>query len=187
MNDQIYERDYSLEAGDGGGEPAMTQEAYRELTSSPALRLYSAVMRLCPKTIVPRSKAAFDRLLPKCDQVARQRSGKIRAVVDYTLFEAKIELTLGFLEFMSEEERALLREIADGADGFWCVPDGGGLRASILFYYFTELPLEEMDSAAMYEMLKAAARQAEVELPLTPAEVDRLLRSRELFDALFGG
>lgn len=162
----------------------MTQEAYRELTSSSALRLYSAVMRLCPKTIVPRSKAAFDRLLTKCDQVARQRSGKIRAVVDYTLFESKIELTLGFLEFMSEEDRALLREIADG---FWCVPDGGGLRASILFYYFTELPLEEMDSAAVYEMLKAAARQAEVEPPLTPAEVDRLLRSGELFDALFGG
>lgn len=79
-----------------------------------------------PKALIPGGKEAFDRLLINCNKLAAQWGGKSTGEFDFERWKSKITVILPFIEFSSDEDRALLRDISDSAFTICFQPTGEG-------------------------------------------------------------
>lgn len=63
---------------------------------------------LLPKTVVEKDKDTYERLLKRCDEMAKIHGGKIYGIVDFENYDSRIVLTLPFFEFFAGHNMDLL-------------------------------------------------------------------------------
>lgn len=136
MENQVYERDY------GAGKKVDKREKWAfaaELMQNDLLRQYASFVENTPKHIVKEDKENYEYLLKRCDALAKQSYGHILGIVDHEKYQSVIRLTLPFVEFSSDEELHILKEIAEKAS---CVSfttqEANGVMMSIFIDYFAE-------------------------------------------------
>lgn len=158
MENCIYERDYTEahEQNRNTG-PNMIER----LIDTGFFKYYNALMQQIPKVILPKDKAAYERILKGCDDMAKRHGGKIFGIVSYEKWESWIRLTLPFIEFSSDEDVELLRDIADNAHTVCFQPmENGYVQLSIMICYFEEIPVPD---EAMLDIARKALRKAGVD------------------------
>lgn len=126
-------------------------------------------MKQIPKYIHPKNKAAYERLLKLCDDRAKQLGGRIYAIVDYENCEARIELTLPFVEFSEDGEHAFLQYAAQHTSYICFAPsvDGQSIVMKMYVDYFEDVPLGLLDEATLRRADERACEQALKALDLT--------------------
>ena len=72
-------------------------------------------MDAIPKMIVPEDKTNYEYLLEKCDAFAPKYFGRTHGMVDYTHWDAYIDVIVPMLEFCDPEDMALLKDIGEKA------------------------------------------------------------------------
>ena len=125
-----------------------------------------------PKVIVPEDKANYEYLLEKCDIFAQRNFGRIHGVVDYTHWDAHIDVIVPMLEFCDPEDMALLKDIGEKAHYLNVdLVDVGGYRLHIRINYFQELITDEYEEYLKIKTLQENEQLAElVEPDLTPEQ-----------------
>ena len=125
-----------------------------------------------PKVIVPEDKANYEYLLEKCDIFAQRNFGRIHGVVDYTHWDAHIDVIVPMLEFCDPEDMALLKDIGEKAHYLNVdLVDGGRCRLHIRINYFQELITDEYEEYLKIKTLQENEQLAElVEPDLTPEQ-----------------
>lgn len=105
-----------------------------------------------PKVIIPKDAKTFERLVPKLDEFVQLNHGKIRAVIDYTLWESYIELYLEHLEIFTQMEYDLLVDMGRNTNSICVEPaNPHGIRVVIFIHYFEEIcTLEEAEELGLY-------------------------------------
>ncbi len=136
MENQVYERDY------GAGKKVNKKEKRAfaaELMQNDLLQQYVSFVENTPKHIVEEDKETYEYLLKQCDALAKQSYGHILGIVDHEKYQSVIRLTLPFIEFSSDEELHILKEIAEKARCVsFIVQEGKGVMMSIFIDYFAE-------------------------------------------------
>ena len=122
--------------------------------------------------IVPEDKANYEYLLEKCDIFAQRNFGRIHEVVDYTHWDAHIDLIVPMLEFCDPEDMALLKDIGEKAHYLNVdLVDGGRYRLHIRINYFQELITDEYEEYLKIKTLQENEKLAEMLEPdLTPEQ-----------------
>ena len=125
-----------------------------------------------PKVIVPEDKANYEYLLEKCDIFAQRNFGRIHGVVDYTHWDAHIDLIVPMLEFCDPEDMALLKDIGEKAHYLTVdLVEDGRYRVHIRINYFQELITDEYEEYLKIKTLQENEKLAElVEPDLTPEQ-----------------
>lgn len=136
MENQVYERDY----GAGKKVDQKEKRAFAaELMQNDLLKQYASFVENTPKHIVEEDKANYEYLLKQCDALAKQSYGHILGIVDHEKYQSVIRLTLPFIEFSSDEELHILKEIAEKASCVsFMVQEGNSVTMSIFIDYFAE-------------------------------------------------
>lgn len=158
MENYIYERDYTQtqEQGRDTG-----PDIIERLIDADFFKYYNVLMQQIPKVIIPEDKAAYERILKGCDDMAKQHGGKISGIVSYEKWESWIRLTLPFIEFTSDEDMEFLRYIADNAHTVCFQPmENGYVKLSIMIGYFDEIPIPD---EAMLDIARKVLREAGVD------------------------
>ena len=144
MENIYYTRDYRTEKGEAAERSAAEgQEILQRLADSGIVQTYSKFLSRLPKVVVPKDKAAFERLVPKLDRLAQRHHGKIQAVVDYTDWQSNIDVYLPFFECTCPEEYELLRDIAESTNYFVVSAEGEQTHLHIMINYFDDINLYE--------------------------------------------
>lgn len=158
MENCIYERDYTeAHKRSRNTGPDMIER----LIDEGFFKYYDALMQQIPKIIIPEDKAAYERILKGCDDMAKRHGGKISGIVSYEKWESWIRLTLPFIEFSSDEDMKFLRDIADNAHTVCFQPtENGDVKLSIMICYFDEIPVPD---EAMLDIARKALREAGVD------------------------
>ena len=129
-----------------------------------------------PKVIVPEDKANYEYLLEKCDIFAQRNFGRIHGVVDYTHWDAHIDLIVPMLEFCDPEDMALLKDIGEKAHYLTVdLVDGGRYRLHIRINYFQELITDEYEEYLKIKTLQENEKLAEMLEPDFTPEQEALL------------
>lgn len=125
-----------------------------------------------PKVIVPEDKANYEYLLEKCDIFAQRNFGRIHGVVDYTHWDAHIDLIVPMLEFCDPEDMALLKDIGEKAHYLSVdLVEDGRYRVHIRINYFQELITDEYEEYLKIKTLQENEKLAEMLEPdLTPEQ-----------------
>ena len=125
-----------------------------------------------PKVIVPEDKANYEYLLEKCDIFAQRNFGRIHGVVDYTHWDAHIDLIVPMLEFCDPEDMALLKDIGEKAHYLTVdLVEDGRYRVHIRINYFQELITDEYEEYLKIKTLQENEKLAEMLEPdLTPEQ-----------------
>ena len=125
-----------------------------------------------PKVIVPEDKANYEYLLEKCDIFAQRNFGRIHGVVDYTHWDAHIDLIVPMLEFCDPEDMALLKGIGEKAHYLTVdLVEDGRYRVHIRINYFQELITDEYEEYLKIKTLQENEKLAEMLEPdLTPEQ-----------------
>lgn len=136
MENQVYERDYGAgKKVDQKGKRAFAAA----LLQNDLLKQYASFVENMPKHIVKEDKANYEHLLKRCDALAKQSYGHILGIVDHEKYQSVIRLNLPFIEFSSDEELHILKEIAEKAR---CVSfttqEENSVTMSIFIDYFAE-------------------------------------------------
>lgn len=135
-----------------------------------------------PKVIVPEDKANYEYLLEKCDIFAQRNFGRIHGVVDYTHWDAHIDVIVPMLEFCDPEDMALLKDIGEKAHYLNVdLVDGGGYRLHIRINYFQELITDEYEEYLKIKTLQENEELAEMLEPDFTPEQEALWRSPKAF------
>lgn len=139
MENIVYERDYKEEKArrDMQTKNTVPSRVWDYMVTSGTLDSMSDAYMAMPRIINAGHKAAYERILTALDRIAKTFGGKIKGVVDYQNWEANIYVVLPFVEFSSEEELALMQDIASNSQtvAFTATPDGN-VRLKILIDYF---------------------------------------------------
>ena len=155
MENEVYERDY----GTLLSEP---DPAQKTMLKRMGAFLHDIDMQQ-PRVISPRGRFIYDHLLRECDAYCRLCCGKIRAVIDYQNWEAKIVLILPALYCRAVEQKALLFDILlhTKAVSFLPVENTAAVAVEIRIEYFEKLPCgaEEESGDIMIEHMRAAAEK----------------------------
>ena len=129
-----------------------------------------------PKVIVPEDKANYEYLLEKCDIFAQRNFGRIHGVVDYTHWDAHIDVIVPMLEFCDPEDMALLKDIGEKAHYLNVdLVDGGRYRLHIRINYFQELITDEYEEYLKIKTLQENEKLAEMLEPDFTPEQEALL------------
>ena len=125
-----------------------------------------------PKVIVPEDKANYEYLLEKCDIFAQRNFGRIHGVVDYTHWDAHIDLIVPMLEFCDPEDMAVLKDIGEKAHYLTVdLVEDGRYRVHIRINYFQELITDEYEEYLKIKTLQENEKLAEMLEPdLTPEQ-----------------
>lgn len=149
MDSFRYERDYR----------SQKQAAVRAIINSedfPArleqLRLreknWARIERALKKKVIPETKEAFDRILLKLDELAKQAGGKICAKIPTDGTVARIDYTVSFFQMSPElcpEEMTLLQDILEHCSFVTLKPSiEGGITLELEFEYF-ELSVDDAE------------------------------------------
>lgn len=184
MENIIFERDYRRPAEETPDNSWVSQVFDRAINGS-ALRDYADAVNAIPKVIVPQDKENYEYLLQRCDEIAKRLGGYVKGEVDYHRWDSHIELLLPFAEFGSEEERTILKEIAEKAHLVtFTAAEDGGIQLSLMINYFEELMTEEHRGYLRYEAImndeKLASMLNMPELP--PGEVEMVQHIKGILD-----
>lgn len=129
-----------------------------------------------PKVIVPEDKANYEYLLEKCDIFAQRNFGRIHGVVDYTHWDAHIDLIVPMLEFCDPEDMALLKDIGEKAHYLTVdLVEDGRYRVHIRINYFQELITDEYEEYLKIKTLQENEKLAEMLEPDFTPEQEALL------------
>ena len=129
----VVERDYTADLAHMN--VTITQE-----DKAIAQRFLSALKRVnaVPHTVDKRAAASFDRMVLLCDSIAKEFSGKLKAVVDFEDYTATIELECVCIEFMQDEFMSGLKYMTETALHISFYPlTSGFLRLTLSMPYFT--------------------------------------------------
>ncbi len=141
MKNEVYEADYS---GDREEQNSSLTDGSSKIwdtaVSSGYFKTYSIIMDSLPKVINPKNKQSYEELLPKLEMMAKRWHGKIKGIVDYEHGEAHIYLSLPFFEFSTEEEHALLKELAERTHSLtFTVTEDNMIQLSVMIKYFEKI------------------------------------------------
>lgn len=129
-----------------------------------------------PKVIVPEDKANYEYLLEKCDIFAQRNFGRIHGVVDYTHWDAHIDVIVPMLEFCDPEDMALLKDIGEKAHYLTVdLVEDGRYRVHIRINYFQELITDEYEEYLKIKTLQENEKLAEMLEPDLMPEQEALL------------
>lgn len=178
MDNIIYERDYKDEKArrDLQMNTSISSHVFDYVVTSGALRPAGDAYSIMPRVINEPHKAAYERILSALDRMANVFGGQIKGVVDYKNWEASIYVVLPFVEFSSEEELELMKDIATNSQTvtFTVAPDGK-IRMKVLIDYFqiigevgNMLEEEIMNCPELVAMLEEADRQEKQQLIENP-------------------
>lgn len=172
MENEVYERDYS--SANTGQDPA------NRLTFKRMGELLHDIDIQKPRIVSPRGKQHYDFLLQECDGYCQLCCGKIRAVIDYQNWEAKIEMSFPSLICLVVEQKELLCNILRYAEfvSFSPAPDGTAIIVAFTIAYFERL---EYDSAeeSMDAMIKYMWNAAEKKCGGDPVIMEKV---KKLFE-----
>lgn len=149
MDNTVFERNYEKPQEDMEYCTAVFEQA----VEGGFFQRYCDMVDKVPKIINPQDKENYEYLVNRCDQYAKRHYGRISAVVDYERWDSKINLYLPMLEFTTEEDMLLLRDIGEKAHyvNITQQPDGK-FRLHIMINYF-----EPMMSDIEAELIKYKA------------------------------
>ena len=176
MENEVYERDY----GTLLSEP---DPAQRTMLKRMGAFLHDIDMQQ-PRMISPRGKFTYDHLLRECDAYCRLCCGKIRAVIDYQDWDAKIVLILPALCCFIAEQKELFLDILLHAKAFSFLPveNTAAVAVEIRIEYFEKLPCgsEEESGDIMMEHIRAAAEKMCRGDPVLMEKVRKIFEKYEL-------
>lgn len=153
LENEIYEKDYSKEYAKSQSD---SPDLLSNLIDNEFFKYYGAFMSQIPKYIVVEDKATYERILKRCDAIAKERHGKVYGIVNYEKWEARIKLTLPFIEFTSYEDLDFLMDLSENVQTICFQPARDGVSMTIMFNYFNEVELAEDDLSVIAR--KAAAQ-----------------------------
>lgn len=140
MDNILFERDYRETPEERVRRDQEDEAIIKAMADSILFRIYRAYTNILPKIVVLKDKQTYERLLKKCDALAKERYGKVRGIVDYQQFDSSIQLLLPFWEVDFKEERELLEDILENAHGLcFEVTEDGWLSVKIRINYFDEI------------------------------------------------
>lgn len=152
MENIVFERDYT--AAHEKAAQSRSADILQEAISGGFLKNYNDALAAIPKVIVPEYRENYEYLLQVCDHLAKQWGGSVRGVVDYTHWEATIDLTLPCVEFTLPDELSLLRDMAEKAHAVSFQPvEGGGICIHLYNLYFEDLVTDEHRAYIEYDSL----------------------------------
>lgn len=156
MDNTVFERNYETPQEDMEYCTAVFEQA----VEGGFFQRYCDMVDKVPKIINPQDKENYEYLVNRCDQYAKRHYGRISAVVDYERWDSKINLYLPMLEFTTEEDMLLLRDIGEKAHyvNITQQPDGK-FRLHIMINYF-----EPMMSDIEAELIKYKALEQDEKL-----------------------
>ena len=126
--------------------------------------------------IVPEDKANYEYLVGKRDAFARKHFGRIHGMVDYTHWDAHIDVIVPMLEFCDPEDMGLLKDIGEKAHYLTVdLVEGGRYRVHIRINYFQELITDEYEEYLKIKTLQENEQLAELVEPDFTPEQDALL------------
>lgn len=178
MENIVYERDYKDRKPkqiNGQGQEISTAIFNYLMTSGTFNAMEDAYIKM-PRVVNEAHQAAYDRILDALDQIAKIFGGKIKGEVDYQNWEASIYIILPFVEFSTEDELKLLRDIASNSQTviFTPTPDGN-VRMKLLINYFDvigniddTLENEIANCPELVAMLEEADRAEKKQLMASP-------------------
>jgi len=154
---EVYEKDYAstrkayhtLLSNNGG------DEAYDLIKSRGIMQAIDKRFLELPHIINPEKKKAYDKCLQILDSWAMLKGCKIRGEVDYTHFDAHIEMESKFFEFFEARSFDYLRNVLDGARSITFTPTNEDeIRMTACFDYFENIG--DMDKIIEEEIAKHA-------------------------------
>ena len=156
MDNTVFERNYEKSQEDMEYCTAVFEQA----VEGGFFERYCDMVDKVPKMINPQDKENYEYLVNRCDQYAKRHYGRISAVVDYERWDSKINLYLPMLEFTTEEDMLLLRDIGEKAHyvNITQQPDGK-FRLHIMINYF-----DSMMSDVEAELIKYKALEQDEKL-----------------------
>ena len=90
-----------------------------------------------PRFLLPFAPALFEKAVADCEQIAEEFSGRIKAKIDYSAYNASIEIWCCYVEFVHGEFMSILHEISQYAISIRFEPlTSGDLHIEILMPYF---------------------------------------------------
>lgn len=126
--------------------------------------------------IVPEDKANYEYLVGKRDAFARKHFGRIHGMVDYTHWDAHIDVIVPMLEFCDPEDMGLLKDIGEKAHYLTVdLVEGGRYRVHIRINYFQEQITDEYEEYLKIKTLQENEQLAELVEPDFTPEQDALL------------
>lgn len=137
----VFERDYAETRAQASKQlPKIYEEAFEHIVASGFFQRYDAAKKAMPKYIVPKNRDAYEDLLVRLDFLAQKRGGKIRGIVDYTNWEAHIDVVLRFFECCFSEDFKLLADIAEKTSNVsFTATEDGNIHLSLMFRYFDDI------------------------------------------------
>lgn len=187
MDNIIYERDYREEHR----QKMMYRRKHKDTCHEDDIdstESYFDALEAVPKVINPEEKENYEYLLNRCDAWAREVGGRVRGTVDFRHWGATIEFFLPFIEFASPEQLQLMKEISEKCATVLFEPaDEGGLRMSMLFYYFDDLfEDDDLGFILMDAIFKddALAKKLGIDLDLKPELQESADDANDLLDEL---
>ncbi len=144
MNTEIFEMDYSEEYKKRRKKSESNDTDFLEqLNSNPIIAMIRELDSLLPKTVVEKDKDTYERLLKRCDEMAKIHGGKIYGIVDFENYDSRIVLTLPFFEFFAGHNMDLLNDMAVNTTNvlFRVLPDKN-IQLTIYIPYFEEINAE---------------------------------------------
>lgn len=172
MDNTVFERNYEKPQEDMEYCTAVFEQA----VEGGFFQRYCDMVDKVPKMINPQDKENYEYLVNRCDQYAKRHYGRISAVVDYERWDSKINLYLPMLEFATEEDMLLLREIGEKAHyvNITQQPDGK-FRLHIMINYFDPMMSDVEAEFIKYKALEQDEKLASMfqmpELSLEDNEV----------------
>lgn len=129
---KVFTKDYT----DGLlNEPELAQEDWEEL-----IHRAEALQRL-PHIVNPLAAARFDKAVKACDAIAKEFSGRIKAAVDFEIYEATIVLECAYIEFRHHEFMETLAALSLISQNIQITSTPSELfRIDISMPYFVPLP-----------------------------------------------
>lgn len=147
MENVVFYKDYSLTKEEQEQASLEWQQVQDTISLSAPLQQYYNAMRSVPKIIIPEHKENYDYLLKLCDSLAQNYYGSVHGVVDYQKWSATIDLIAPFIDFVTEEQLGVLKDIAEKSQSItFQQSDNGGIRVHIFIDYFDDL-ITDLDRA----------------------------------------
>lgn len=160
MENKVYERDYTEESEQNQWDSSGLVE---NMIESGFIKYWGAFKNQIPKYIVAEDKATYERILKRCNTIAKERHGKVYGIVSYEKWEAKIKLTLPFIEFTSYEDLNFLMDLSESVQTICFQPVNDEVSMSILINYFNEVDIDEISEIQLLEIAREAAVQVGID------------------------
>ncbi len=141
MEDEVFERDYSLTDGEHKKvHEEMVSDFFESAVESGFLDSFQEALNAVPKIISPKDRNDYEDLLERLDEYAARVHGKIRGVINYQHWYSYIDLEVPFLEFAYAQDFLLLADIALTAHRLSIRATGNDwIHLKLYISYFTEI------------------------------------------------